>query len=219
MKKFLLVFYVLLTFKTYSQTNRKIFQSFLSNDDKFIIENLVLSTDHIFFSFASCECGKEYYGKGTWQIKGNRLYLFGFDSAKAIPRAKIRFTKKQITDSVTIIAFDYFGNPMRSFLLGLVYNDSLNKLSQEFVNGNGKLTVSKKDYSGFYLLHEMWAPDLYNNNYHFFDAETTDISIRFDFASAGFDRKPIPFSYKERVFIIRNGNLYSQENKLIFRRQ
>src|SRR5687768_641015 len=169
MKRLLTLFLMLSVYKAFAQTQPTVFKSYFNNEDRYIIDNLILSTDGLFFSFASCECGKEYYGKGRWQIKGNKLYLQGFDSTKAFPRSKINFIKGQPTDSVTIRAFDYFGKPMTSLLLGLIYKDTSNSPFPEFVNKEGKLTIFKKDYSGFYLIYEARdASGLLNkDNYHY----------------------------------------------------
>ena len=144
MKKILTSFFILTAFFTFAQEQPGLFRSFINNEDRYIIDNLILSTDGLFFSFASCECGKEYYGKGTWQIKGNKLYLQGFDSTKSFPNSKIKVITGQPTDSVTIRAYDYFGKPMTSLLLGLIYKDSSESPFPEFVDKDGKLTVSKR---------------------------------------------------------------------------
>ena len=216
MKRLLTSLLILTACVTFAQTQPTVFKAFLNNEDRFIIDNLILSTDGLFFSFASCECGKEYYGKGKWQIKGNKLHLEGFDSTKAFPNSKISFLKGQPTDSVTIRAYDYFGKPMTSLLLGLIYKDSTESPFPEFVDQEGKLTVSKKDYSAFYLIYEASdASGLLNKeNYHyFFDKQTKEIIINVDFAAAGFDRQPIPFNYGNQTFTIRNGDLYGKGKK------
>lgn len=211
--------FVLTACVTFAQTKPTVYKSFFNNEDRFIVDNLVLSTDGLFFSFASCECGREYYGKGTWKIKGNKLYLQGFDSTKAFPNSKISFTKGQPTDSVTIRAYDYFGKPLTSLLLGLLLKDSLQSPIYEFVDKNGKLTVSKKDYSAIYLIYEASdASGLLKKDdyYYFFTPQTQEITIRIDFAAAGLDREPVPFNYGRQTFTIRNGNLYGKGKKPIF---
>lgn len=204
--------FVLITCVTFAQQQPAIFKSFRNNKGIFIIDNLILSSDGLFFSFASCECGKEYYGKGKWQIKGNKLYLKGFDSTMAFPNSKINFITGQPTDSVTIRAYDYFGKPITNLLLGLVYqNSTKEQFHFEFVNQEGKLIVSKKDYSGFFLIYETkGTPSLSGkeNPYYFLDKHTKEVVINIDFAAAGFDRTPIPFNYGKQVFTIRHGNLY-----------
>ena len=127
--------------------------------------------------------------------------------------------KGRPTDSVTIIAYDYFRKPMTSLMLGLICKDSSESPFPGFVDKEGKPTVSKKDYSAFYLIYEAKdASGLLNKeDYHyFFDDQTKEIIIHVDFAAAGLDREPIPFNFGKQIFTIRNGNLYGKEKKPAF---
>jgi hypothetical protein len=213
MKRLLTFFLILFVNDTFAQTKPTLYKSFFNNEDRYIVDNLILSTDGLFFSFASCECGREYYGKGKWHIKGNKLYLQGFDSTRTFPNSKVSFIKGQPSDSVTIRAYDYFGKPMTSLLLGLIYKDSTESPFPEFVDKEGKLTIAKKDYSAFYLIYESRdASGLLNKeSYHyFFDQETKEMIIHVDFAAAGLDREPIPFNYGKKTFTIRKDKLYGK---------
>ena len=219
MEKLLLLYFLLIVNATFAQKRPTVYKSYFNNKDPFIINNLVLSTDGFFFYFTSCECGKEYYGKGKWQIKANQLYLQGFDSTKVFPQSTISYIKGGPTDSVIIRAFDYFGKPIKSLLLGLLDKDSSVSRFPEFVDKEGKLTISKKDYSGFFLIYEARAATglLKKEDYHYlFDEQTKEIVIRFDFADAGFDSEPILTNYGKHTFTIRNGHLYGRGEKPAF---
>jgi len=206
---------------TFGQKQPTVYKVYLNNEDKFIIDNLILSSDGLFFSFASCECGKEFYGKGKWQIKGNKLYLNGFDSTKAFPHAKVEKKNANTpTDSVTIIAYDYFDKPIKNLAVELVYNNKVNfHTTPQFFDETGKLKISKKEYRGFYLIYE--AKDetglLEKRNYNYsFEQNTEEIVIHIDFAAAGFDRQPMPFNFGSKTFTVSNHKLFGKDAKIAF---
>lgn len=221
MKKFLILYYLILECSfAFPQGKPYIYKQYINNDDRFIIDNLILSSDGLFFSFASCECGKEYYAKGNWKIKKNKLYLDSFDSTLAFPNSKISFINSQQTDSVIISGIDYFGKPMTSLLLGLIYKDSTISRFYEFVDNSGRLKISKKEYIGFFLIYEMReATGLLANKdyYHFFGPDTKEALIHIDFAAAGFDREPVTFKYPNKVFRLKSGGLFGKGSKPVFK--
>jgi hypothetical protein len=139
MKRLLPIYLLFFSIVTFAQKKPAVYKSYFNKEDRFIIDNLILSTDGLFFSFASCECGKEYYGKGKWQIKGSKLYLNGFESTKAFPHAKVeKMNAYSPTDSVTIKGFDYFGKPLKNLLVELIYRDTSSFQSMpEFVEKTG----------------------------------------------------------------------------------
>ena len=144
---------LLLPGAVFGQKKPEVYKDFWNNEDKFIINHLVLSSDSLFFNLGSCECGKEFYGKGKWRMKGNTLYLYGFDSTKAYPNSSVKVINGGPGDSVIISAYDYFSKPMKGLMLGLIYNDTTKfETSYEFVDSSGTLIVSKKKFGGFYLL-------------------------------------------------------------------
>ncbi len=214
---------LLLLFATvaFAQQRPVVYKSYLNNQNKFIIDNLILSSDSLFFFYTSCECGKEYYGKGKWHIERNKLYLDGFDSTKAFPNATVdNINADNPVDSVTIKAFDYFDKPMKSFMVELIYkNASSFQAIPQFADKTGRLTVSKKDFSGFFLIYE--AQDetglLRKNDYHYgFEENTKEVIVHFDFAAAGFDRQPIPTNYGHKTFIIGTKALLARGGKTAF---
>ncbi len=221
MKRFLLLY--CLIFKCcyiFAQVKPHIYKEYINNDDHFIIDNLILSSDGLFFSFASCECGKEYYAKGNWKIKKKKLYLDSFDSTLAFPNSKISFINSNPTDSVTISGFDYFGKTMTGLMIGLINKDSSINVFYEFVDNSGKLKISKKDYAGFFLIYEMREPTglmASKDIFYFFKADTKEVLVQIDFAEAGFDREPITFKYPNKVFRLKSGGLYGKGNKPLFK--
>jgi hypothetical protein len=221
MKRLLLPLLLLFVSIAFAQKRPTVYKAYLNNTNRFIIDNLILSSDGLFFFFTSCECGKEYYGKGKWQIKGKKLYLRSFDSTKTFPNATVdKISVDSPTDSVTIKAYDYFGKPMKSFMVELIYRSSSNFQSMpQFFDKTGKLTIAKKDYSGFFLIYE--ARDetgfLKKNEYSYsFDKDTKEIIIQIDFAAAGFDREPIPLNYGNKTFIITDRKLLGKNGKTAF---
>ena len=204
----------------FGQEKPEVYKSFWNNNDKFIINHLVLSSDSLFFSLSSCECGKEFYGKGTWRMKGNTLYLYGFDSTKAYPNSSVKLINGEPSDSVIITAYDYFNNPMKDLILGLIYNDTTKfETSYEFADSLGRIMVSKNKFGGFYLLYEargenIWIKD--KNPYYTFEKKTNEVIINIDFAQAALDRQPVPFNFGIQKLKIKQGNLYSESGKLIY---
>jgi hypothetical protein len=221
MKRLLPLFLLFFATIAFAQQRPIVYKTYLNNQNKFIIDNLILSSDSLFFFYTSCECGKEYYGKGKWHIKRNKLYLDGFDSTKAFPNATVdKIDADEPTDSVTIKAFDYFGKPTKNFVVELIYkNTSSFQSMPQFADKTGNLTVSKKEYSGFFLIYETQDETglLRKNDYHYrFDENTKEIIVHFDFAAAGFDRKPIPTNYGRKTFIIGNRKLLGKRGKTAF---
>lgn len=220
MSRVLTLLLLMIVSHVYSQKLPQVYKSYWNNEDQYVINNLILSTDGIFFQHSSCECGKEYYGKGTYQIKGDKLYLHGFDSTRAFPRSKIDYIKGEaVDDSVTITTSDYFGKPMTNLLLGLLEKDSAIYPFYEFVDKQGQFKLSRKDYSGFFLIYEEQDGSgiVDKSTHHYFiDNGIKEVCIHIDFAAAGFDRQPIPFNFGKQVFRIKNGKLYGKGNKAIY---
>lgn len=219
--KRLIPLFLLFASAAFGQKQPTVYKAYLNNEDRFITNNLVLSSDGLFFSFASCECGKEYYGKGKWQIKGNNLYLSGFDSTKAFPHVMVdKINADSVIDSVTIKAYDYFDKPIKSLMVELIYNDSSRFLTMpQTVDKTGKLTISKKSYSGFYLIYEARNETgmLRKKDYQYsFNKNTKEIVIRIDFAAAGFDRQPVSFDYGSKTFRMGNRKLFGKDGKTAF---
>ena len=104
----------------------------------------------------SCECGKEYFAKGKWHVKKDKLYLAGFDSTKCFPKFKIRDIEGTPGDSVSIVAFDYFHNPIKNMLLGVFGKDSMNRVPTYMFIGD-RLTLSKKTISDFIRFMHLWT--------------------------------------------------------------
>jgi hypothetical protein len=211
---------LLVTIVTHAQKQPQVYRAYLDKEDRFIINNLILSTDGVFFQFSSCECGKEYYARGTYQIKGDKLYLHGFDSTQAFPRSKIEYIKGEaVGDSVTITTSDYFGNPMTNLLLGLLEKDSSIYPFYEFVDNQGQFKLKRKDYSGFFLIYEEQDGSgiVDKSTHHYFIGNgIKEVRIHIDFATAGFDRQPIPFSFGKQVFKMKDGKLYGKGNKPVY---
>lgn len=210
----------MLSFYAYAQKQPQVYKSYWNNENKFIINHLVLSTDSTFFDFSSCECGEAYYGRGTWRIKGKMLYLKGWDSTRAFPRSQITLLEGEANDSVTIAAYDYFSRPIKYLSLGLITHDTT-EFEPEYRAADtlGKLKISKKDYRGFFLVYESKDNTGLRGKdtpYQDFEKNTREVVIRINYAGSGFNGEPIPFTYPSQSFRIKKDRLYGKGNRPIF---
>jgi hypothetical protein len=217
--KTLLLIVVFISGTVKAQFRPSIYKEYQNNEDQFITNNLILSSDGLFFNFSSCECGKAYYAKGTYQIKGKKLYLSGFDSTLSFPHSKIELKAgKDLSDSVTITSSNYFNQPLSVLMLGLINKDSTLNPFYEPVDKQGRIHVSKKDYIGFYLPHEMQADSgLVDQSklFHFFEAATYEAHVHVDFVDVDFVR-PIAFNFGNQTFKMRKGKLFGKGKKPLF---
>lgn len=141
---------------THAQKPPQLKKWFWRDNGFYSIDHLTLSSDSIFFYSSYCECGRVFVSKGTWKIKGNSLYLNGWDSTKAYPKPKLEFIKGE-SEYVTIIVKDYFQKPFDGISLELIpRGDSTNANAvMIFADSLGKFTISKTEYAAFYFVYQM----------------------------------------------------------------
>jgi hypothetical protein len=204
------------------QKPAQVYRSFIRhNSFPLGIEHIVLGSDGIFF-YANSADEKVFLAKGTWKIRQNQLYLNGWDSSKAYPKAKIDFVKGDKTEEVIILVKDYFKNPFPGFAIDLIPGQAIgdpNGLRRMlFSDSSGKIKLSKKDYSAFYFVYMSYNSELPAEDVEFYNL-TEDISrvnISIDFAgNAGLDRGAA-LRKINAVFTLKKNGLY-EKDKLVYK--
>jgi hypothetical protein len=219
MRIFLILVTIAFIHPCYGQKTANIYRTYTGEDNFFFGEGLTLGTDGIFFFSRSCECGTERYGKGTWKIKGDKLYLNGFDSVQAFPQSKVEQIEGDTSGNVLLTATNHFGLPMRGLTVALLRNGRTDGDAAFFyTDSTGKLLVDKKDFMGFYLIYECHSSIVNIGDtlkYYLFSPKAKQYNIHIDFADAGFDREPIAFNYGRKVYTIRRNKLL-YKSKVLF---
>src|SRR5215211_7825114 len=79
----------------------KVVRSYYSKGGIWCNNFLTLSDNGIFFYAGSCK-NEVALSKGNWKIKGNKLYLHGWDSLKSYPKVKVDFLRGDTTGKIRI---------------------------------------------------------------------------------------------------------------------
>lgn len=215
----LFLLFLLITVRCFAQSTPKVISTYLADHGFFGGERLTLGSDDLFFYSSSCECGTERFGKGTWEIKRNKLYLYGVDSASAFPQSNIIEYQGSLSNEVIISTKNHYGLPIRGLTMAVLRDtNNISNVAYFHTDSTGVLLIDKSIFKGFYLIYEC-HPSIVNIGdtlkVYMFKPTTEQYSIFIDFADAGFDREPIAFDYGSRVYRIRKNKLL-HKNKAVF---
>ncbi|MBZ4190648.1 lipocalin family protein [Niabella beijingensis] len=186
----------------------------------FGIDYLTLSSDHYYFFTASTENGC-VLEKGTWSIKGNKLYMKSLDSLQAYPIPRLEFIKGDTAEFVTIKTFDYFHKPFSGLALWpLRRGDStLSEFDWMAPDSLRQFRISKKEFAGFCFIYQMRGYNIPLPDTGIFHELTNDlkqINIFINWPEAGaLDRGIRIISFGgEAVFTIKADGLYQGEERV-----
>ncbi|MCF3110901.1 hypothetical protein LL912_19100 [Niabella sp. CC-SYL272] len=197
------------------------FRSYVNNHGGiFGIDYLTLSSDHYYFFTASTEHGC-VLAKGTWRIKGNKLYMKSLDSLQAYPLPRLEFIKGDTAEFVTIKTFDYFHKPFSGLALWpLRRGDStLSEFDWLSPDSLKQFRISKKEFTGFCFIYQVRGqniplPD--TSGFYQFTSDLKQINIFINWPEAGaLDRGIEIISFKgEAVFTIKEDGLYRGRKRI-----